>query len=142
MAYESQTEAPKKTNGSHRRGLLQIATQVSASLGTEFLESLAKNLAEALAADCVYTGEFVGGHIERLRVLAVCADGKQGGRSDYALAGTLAAQVVAGEPCVCTRGIQKRFPDDPLLASFGAQAGVAVPLLDSKRQALGALVAL
>jgi hypothetical protein len=142
MAYESQTESPKKSNGNQRRGLLQIATQVSASLGTEFLESLARNLAEALTADCVYTGEFAGGQVERLRILALFADGKLGSQSDHALTGTLAAQVAASEPCVCTRGIQKRFPDDPLLLELGAQAGVAVPLLDSKRQVLGALVAL
>src|SRR5258708_15531834 len=109
MAYESQTEAPKKSNDSHRRGLLQIATQVSASLGTEFLESLSKNLAEALSADCVYTCEFAGGQVERQRIWALFADGKLGSRSDHALAATLAAQVAAGEPCVCTTGIQKRF---------------------------------
>jgi hypothetical protein len=120
----------------------QVASHVLAAVGTEFCESLVKNLAEALDADCVYLGEFVGGKVERLRTLAVAIQGNPDGRFDhYPLAGSLAAQVAVGEPCTYTRGVLKKFPDDVLLLETDAQAAVAVPLLDSNRQSLGVLMA-
>src|SRR4029077_4278664 len=101
-----------------------------------------KNLAEALDADCVYMGEFAGGKVERLKTVAVVVGGNVGRRADYPLVATLAAQVAAGEPSVHTRGVQKRFPEDPMLAEFDAQAAIAVPLTNSKRETLGVLMAL
>ena len=35
---------------------------------------MVKHLCEALDADCVYIGEFVGGPVARVRTLAACVD--------------------------------------------------------------------
>lgn len=131
-----------ESSGSVRKGLLQIATQVSASIGTEFFESLVKNLAEALKADGVYLGEFTGGQVERLKTLAVFPREGLVSRADYELAGSVAAQVAIGDSCAYTRGVRKKFPSDGLLIEAGAQACIVVPLPDSKRQAIGVLMAM
>jgi two-component system cell cycle sensor histidine kinase/response regulator CckA len=123
------------------RSVSQIARQVSAAIGEEFFKSLVTNLAEALSADCVYLGEFVGGQAERVRTLAALVNGQQRYSLDYVLAGSVAALVATGEPWSCTRGVLKRFPSDALLCQIGAQACVAVPLLTGQRQASGVMMA-
>ena len=47
--------------GHNKRNVLQIARRVSATIGSDFFQAIAKHLATALAADCVYVGEFAGG---------------------------------------------------------------------------------
>jgi two-component system cell cycle sensor histidine kinase/response regulator CckA len=135
----STTKDPPSTSG--RRSVSQIASQVSATIGEEFFESLVTNLAEALSADCVYLGEFVGGQAERVRTLAAFANSESQCHSDYVLAGSVAALVASGEPWSCTRGVLKRFPADALLGQMRAQACVAVPLLDGQRRASGVMLA-
>jgi len=137
-SHRTIADAPDKGK---RRSISQITSQVSAAIGEEFFESLVKNLAEALNADCVYIGEFVGGKAERIKTLAAFVNGAPKCSPDYVLAGNVAALVATGEPWSCTRGALKRFPSDALLLQIGAQACIAVPLLDGKRQASGAMIA-
>lgn len=95
MHQEAHTESPPKTTGmAPRNRLKHIALRVQATIGAEFFESLVKNLAEALEADCVYVGEFVGGKMERVRTVASWVNGKPGDAFEYyTLAGGVAAQV-------------------------------------------------
>jgi two-component system cell cycle sensor histidine kinase/response regulator CckA len=137
---DSQGRAPAKT-ARKTKSVLQIARRVSATIGTEFFRSMVQHLSEALAADCVYLGEFVGGPVERVRTLAACVDG-QGDRSfEYPLAGSAAADVALNKPCLCRTGAQERFPADEILPQLHAEALVGVPLLNAKGQALGVLMA-
>ena len=138
-AMSSTTAHPPSTR--RHRSVSQIASQVSAAIGEEFFKSLVTNLAEALSADCVYLGEFVGGQAERVRTLAAFVNGEPKCSPDYVLAGSVAALVATGEPWSCTRGVLKRFPSDALLYQIGAQACVAVPLLAGQRQASGVMMA-
>jgi len=129
-----------EANASRRLNIAEITRQISATIGTEFFESLVRNIGHCLNADFVYIGEFVGGQEERVRKLAsfgreLVSDG------DYALAGSAIAQIATGEPLSCTRAAQEKFPSDQLLAEAGAQAFVAVPLLDAQRRALGVMLA-
>jgi PAS domain S-box-containing protein len=125
-----------------RKGLLQVAAQVSASIGHEFFQSIVKNMGEALQLDGIYLGEFAGGHVERLKILAAYPTRESDTRTDYELAGSVAGQVAIGDTCVFTRGAQKKFPLDELLKETDAQACIAVPLLNSAKHAIGVLIAI
>ncbi len=131
---------PAGTNGSRPRNISEITRQISATIGAEFFESLVRNIGQRLNADYVYIGEFVGGQAERVRKLAAFGEGLSSD-GDYALAGSAMAPVAAGNALCCTRGAQRKFASDPLLAEVGAQAFVAVPLLDAQRHALGVMLA-
>src|SRR5581483_8590429 len=131
------TGRPKRGND---RKVLEVVQRVSATIGNEFFDSIVKNLGQALGADCVYLGEFAGGMNERVRTLSSFSNGGPVCCDDYELAGTVAAQVITGDPWSCTRGAAKRYPDDKLLLAMGAQACIAVPLLNSRRQAVGVLL--
>lgn len=133
----------------------QIVEDVSSAIGQEFFESLATHLGQSIGADCLYLGEFAGGKAERAKTLAGYVSGAQTPaarqtppaarpvkcKSDYVLAGTVAALVATGESWSCTRGALKRFPNDELLLEIGAQACVAVPLLDDQNRSLGVIMA-
>src|SRR5580700_8902516 len=112
MHQEAHTGSPPKTTGlAARNALKHIASRVQATIGAEFFESLVKNLAEALEADCIYVGEFVGGKMERARTVASWVNGKPGDAFEcYTLAGSVAAQVAVGEHRVYARDVLKKFP--------------------------------
>jgi hypothetical protein len=138
----SSLAARRLENARRKATTRQIIDRVSAAIGEEFFETLVKNLGEGLGADCLYVGEFAGGKAERIRTLAAFVSGARRCRTDYLLAGSAAALVSTGEPWSCTRGVLKKVPGDELLAEIGAQACVAVPLLDRQNRGLGAIMAI
>jgi hypothetical protein len=134
-------KARRRAGGGERRRFLQIASQISATIGTQFFRSMVRRLADALDADCLYIGEFVGGHEERVKILAAYMDHQRERSFDYPLAGSIAAEIAIGNPCVYPSGVRELFPDDQFLCELGAEACVGVPLNDSKQQAVGLIMA-
>lgn len=137
---------PKKTTrkpgASELRRFQRVSSQISATIGAEFFLSLVKRLAEALDADCVYVGEFVGGQMERVRTLAACMDHDGERRFEYPLVGSMSVEIAMGNSSVHPSGAQDLFPSDPLLRELGAQACAGIPLKDSKQQPIGLIVAI
>src|SRR5215471_16421943 len=111
--HQPQKAAARKTGGNERRRFLQIAGRISATIGTEFFGSMVRRLAEALDADCVYVGEFVGGRVERVKSLASCLDQERERRFEYPLAGSIAVEIALGNPAIYPSGVQDLFPSDP-----------------------------
>jgi PAS domain S-box-containing protein len=128
-------------NGGEGKSVLQVARRVAATIGTDFFRAIAKNLAEALTADCVLIVEFIGGQVERCRTLAAWLDG-QPATFEYELAESASAQLLLGKPCLWRSDVQTRFPGDKLLAEVGAQACIGVPLTAGADRPIGALIAL
>jgi two-component system, cell cycle sensor histidine kinase and response regulator CckA len=129
------------SNGNDSASLIRVARKVAATIGTDFFHATAKHLADALKANCVLVGEFVGGHVERCRSVAAWLDGEPVDL-EFALAESATAQVVIGKPCLWRSDVQTRFPSDTLLKRIGAQACVGVPLMDGAQQPQGVLMAL
>jgi two-component system, cell cycle sensor histidine kinase and response regulator CckA len=130
-----------REKGGDSKSVLQIARKVAATIGADFFRAIAKSLADALAADCVLIAEFVGGQSERYRTLAAWMDGEPA-HFEYDLAASAGAQLLLGKPCLWRNDVRTRFPEDQLLADVGAQACIAVPLVDEQNNPIGALVAL
>ena len=83
-------------HGTMDRQVTQIASRVSAAIGTDFFRSMTEHLARVLAADCVYIGEFVGGHTERVKTLAAWRD-HQAESFSFELAGSAALPIALGK---------------------------------------------
>jgi two-component system, cell cycle sensor histidine kinase and response regulator CckA len=128
-------------NGSGSRSVLQIARRVAATIGVDFFRAIAKHLANALAADCVLIGEFMGGQAERVKTLAAYLDEHQTS-FEYELAGSASAQIAIGKPCSCRADARTRFPSDTLLLEVGAQSFIGAPLLNPAGRPLGLIMAL
>ena len=125
-----------------RRRFLDIARQVSATIGTEFFEVMARQLGRALGADCLYIAEFVAGQVERVRTTAACLDGERMETLEFPLAGSPDAAAALGHPCIYSSGVQHLFPSDRRLNEWGAEAYVAHPLNDSEGQPSGLIAVL
>jgi signal transduction histidine kinase len=128
--------------GSEGQGFLQIARQVSETIGAEFLSILANQLAAVLGAKCVYIGEFVGGKINRVRTLAAFVEGGRTEGFEFPLTGSPDAEVARGIPGIYPRGVRETFPGDPLLHDLEGEAWVGIPLNNSEGQARGLIAAL
>uniref|UniRef100_Q023I0 histidine kinase n=1 Tax=Solibacter usitatus (strain Ellin6076) TaxID=234267 RepID=Q023I0_SOLUE len=123
-----------------KRRILQIAHQVSATIGNDFFRAMAKHLARELEADHVLVGEFCAGRTERIAILASMA----GGDSEHIecpLEGTASAQIATGKAVLCRSVAQHRFPADRALATLKAQAFVGIPLMTSAGGVCGVLMA-
>src|SRR6476660_2314170 len=139
MSTSAQSErAVSSTRGAIDRCVQQVASHVSAAIGEEFFRSVVEHLADVLKADCVYIGEFLGGHVERVKTLAACLD-RRPVSFEYELAGSASAQAALGKACICRARAQKRFPADSMLPRWDAQAYVGIPLMNSRGFALGVL---
>jgi signal transduction histidine kinase len=127
---------------SEQQDFRQIARQVLEMVGTEFFSMLVKQLGTVLDSECLYIGEFLGRTTDRVRTLAACVEGGRMEAFEFPLAGSPAAKVATGSPCMYARGIRKRFPRDRLLGDLKAEAYVGVPLNDSEGQTRGLIAAL
>ncbi len=127
------------TTSNGHKNVLEICRRVSATIGTDFFNAVAKHLAGALAADSVIVVEFVGGPMERCRAVGAWLDGAPA-KFEYELAGSATADIAMGKACLWRAQVQKKFPSDTLLSSVGAEAFVGVPLPTDRPT--GALIAL
>jgi PAS domain S-box-containing protein len=142
MSKAGQSRSPlRHSDGSTAERVMQISRKVAATIGTDFFRAMAKHLAEALDANCVIVGEFIGGHVERCRSVAAWLDGETT-ELEFPLAESAVSQVVLGKPCLWRSDVQTRFPSDTLLKQTRAQACIAVPLTDENHQPHGVLMAL
>jgi PAS domain S-box-containing protein len=135
-------EAGRGSDAGEPPGFLQIARQLNTTIGSEFFQTLVKELAVALEADCVYVGEFIGGQFERVRTLAACVDRERLETLEFPLAGSPDAGMAIGNSCEYSSGVRELFPDDLLLVERGAEACVGIPLNDFHGRACGEIVAL
>jgi PAS domain S-box-containing protein len=127
--------------GDRSKTVLEISRKVSAAIGTEFFQSIAKHLCKLLAADCVVLGELAGGQMEMVRTLGASMDGHPVS-FQYELASSASAGIALGKPCQYRADAQSRFPSDQLLSLVGAEAMVGLPLLDPQGRAIGLIMAL
>jgi two-component system, cell cycle sensor histidine kinase and response regulator CckA len=136
----TKSSAAAETNNQEQK-VLQVARKLAATIGMDFFQATAKHLAKAVAADCVLIGELVGGQMERVRTLGAWMD-NQPVSFEFELAGSAAAELAFGKPCLYRSDVQSRFPSDKLLAEIGAHAVIGLPLLDQQGRPIGLILAL
>ncbi|MEW6683614.1 MAG: EAL domain-containing protein [Nitrospirota bacterium] len=124
------------------RMIRQIAEGVSAVTGSAFFRTLLQHLAQTLEVEYAFVGGFVAGRDDRIRTLAVLADGQFVDNFEYDLGGTPCERVVGRDLCVYADRVQERFPEDRLLVEMGAESYMGVPLFGSSGQAIGLLAVL
>jgi PAS domain S-box-containing protein len=113
----------------------------AAATGEEFFRTLAEHLAAALDLKYAFAGELVEPDRDRIRTLAVWADGAIIENFDYALVGAPCGDLLRRDGLVSyPEGVRERFPEDALLARLGVESYMGIPLRDSAGHVLGNLV--
>ena len=125
--------------GGHRRQVLEVAKGLSATLGADFFESLAKNLGATFAADCVYVAQLAGPPSDRLTTLAAIRHHQKIKNFTQTLSGTAAEQVAVDGSFACSKDVRLRFPEDTRLQKLHAEGYAGVRLSDSAGRPIGLL---
>ena len=115
---------------------------MSESIGAEFFSMLVNELRQALDAECVYIGEFVGGKTERVEAMAACVKEGRISLPEFPLVGSPDAEVALGKPGAFGRELKELFPEYRLLRDLHVQAYVGIALNDPEGQACGVIAAL
>src|SRR6266849_3757622 len=140
--------------------LRAVAQGYSGAIGEAFFEQLVQHLASTLQADYVFIGELKPGPPnpkegdtgnsappvaeipQSIRTLAVSAHEKIVENFEYLLPGTPCETVVNKQLCCYPRGVQRKFPQDRMLAELAAESYVGTPLFDSAGRPLGLMAVL
>ena len=121
--------------------LRAIVEGTASSTGDEFFRSLVSNLADVLRVRYTFVSEFVGKN-RRVRTLAFWTGEGFLENFEYDLADTPCEQVLSGEACHYSEGVQALFPKDKDLVDLEAESYLAIPLMDVSGNVLGHLAAL
>ncbi|MES2659149.1 MAG: GAF domain-containing protein [Verrucomicrobiota bacterium] len=119
--------------------VIKVAQAVSSSVGSEFFDLLTRNMVESMDALGGLIGKYnsVGNSIE---TISFFFDGKPMDNLTYGLDGTPCENVAGGDICVFESGIQKLFPEDHLLVTFGIEAYAGIPLFQRDGTVAGIMV--
>ncbi len=119
--------------------LHEIARAISTASGEEFFRSLVAALCRTLGMDFAFIGRLDADDPDRIHVMGVCIRGEIVENFSYHLRGTPCENVIGREPCHYPQDIQRRFPEDRMLAEMGIESYVGYPLSGSAGQPLGLL---
>src|SRR5436190_987673 len=127
-------------DGEKRLAALQdAALAVSSARGERIFAELTRYLATILHCELALMGRIVG---DKIRTLGV--HGERGYRDnfEYALRPTPCSEVVGKSFMIIPEGVTARYPQDKLLADFGAVGYAGYPLNDPAGQPVGVVAIL
>ncbi|HXY70568.1 MAG TPA: PAS domain S-box protein [Gemmatimonadales bacterium] len=118
-----------------------VVLATAATTGEEFFGVLTRQLAAALDVRYALVGELIEPEYDRVRTLALCADGRLAENTEYGLAGAPCEHVLTEGGLVSyPERLRERFPDDAIVARLAAESYVGIPLRDAGGRILGNLV--
>jgi PAS domain S-box-containing protein len=109
------------------RALLRSTT----SVGEAFFRALVRELALSLGAQRVFVAELMPRSPDRLRTIALWSDGTLVPDIECLVPGSPHGEVIAGGFRYYPAGVTASFPSDPLLATWGVESYLGVPLFHS-----------
>ena len=127
-------------DGEKRLAALQdAALAVSSARGERIFAELTRYLAAILHCELALIGRLVG---DRVRTLGVHAEGGYRENFEYALATTPCGDVAGRAFMIIPEGVTARYPEDAILAAFGAVGYAGYPLNDPAGRPVGVLAIL
>jgi two-component system sensor histidine kinase/response regulator len=105
--------------------------------GQKFFQSLVQQLAAAIGTHYAFVAVFAGA--TRARTLAFWSRDRITDNIEWDVVGTPCEDVVRGNLCHYPTGLSQRFPEDKLIADWGIESYLGVPLRDAQGRHLGHL---
>jgi len=119
-----------------------IAEDTARLTGKEFIRNLVKQLALAIGFRWVFVGNLVAQNLDCINTIVFWADGEYADNFKYDLSGTPCRNVVKQSFCFYPKDIQRKFPQDQMLAEMGVESYMGIPLINSSGNTIGLLVAM
>jgi PAS domain S-box-containing protein len=122
--------------------VLKVAQSVSIPIGESFLEDLSLRMVEALGVTggLILLTDSLNPTLAATQALIL--HGEKVRNVCYDVRGTPCQTILENGAAVFDRGIQLRFPDDPMLAEIGIEAYAGVPLQDQEGRVTGLVAVL
>jgi len=120
--------------------LRSIVEGSAGATGQEFFRILVKSLAGSLGFRYAFVGEVPDPVKNRVRTIAVWANGEYADNFEYDLEGAPCEKIVGQKTRCYADDVQEQFPGDRLLVELGVKSYCGAPLFDSSGGALGLLV--
>ena len=137
ISKSPQVHGRERTGSGQQRKVLQLAKELSITLGNAFFQSMVKQLAASFHTDYVWIAELCGTPPDRLRTLAMFRSSGNGDHFEQKLCGTAGGKVISDGVVECSKDAWKAYPDDGLIASIHADGYLGVRLTDAAGQPLG-----
>jgi signal transduction histidine kinase/ActR/RegA family two-component response regulator len=119
--------------------ILRRAASVLTKTGEDFLPAVVREIADMLDAEVAFVGELTG--TDRLRTVAAWRAGALADSIEYALAGSPLERTTDRSIRSYYSCVRVHFPDDASLAGFDADGFIALPLVGTRDEIIGAIVA-
>ncbi|WP_057829903.1 sensor histidine kinase [Colwellia sp. TT2012] len=119
----------------------EVIEAVSNSYGNEFFTKVTLALNKVIAADYTFIAR-LDSQAHSCKTAVFVAKSKVVDNFEYSLENTPCANVADNSVCFYPKDICKYYPKDQLLLDMKIQAYLGTPLLDSKQQVIGIIVAL
>jgi signal transduction histidine kinase/ActR/RegA family two-component response regulator len=126
-------------NGQQGDEVLRRAASVLTLTGEDFLPAVVREIADMLDAEVAFVGELTG--TDRLRTVATWRDGAPAESVEYPLAGSPLERTGDRSIRSFYSCVRVHFPDDTTLAAFDADGYIALPLVGTRDDVIGAIVA-
>ncbi|MEP6958097.1 MAG: PAS domain S-box protein, partial [Nitrospirota bacterium] len=120
--------------------LRAIVEGTAADTGEEFFRSLVRHLAQALKVRYAFVGEWHEQASAKLHTLAVWSGTDFAEPFEFALPNTPCDNVIGQHFCLHESGVQRLFPEDPLLVQLEVDSYCGMPLVGKSGKPLGILV--
>jgi len=137
IVFRDMTERKRNENF-----LSALVEGTASKTGTEFFESLVKNLSFALGARYALVTKLLDTNPPKAITKAFWAADAPGENFEYEIHNTPCEKVLEGDPCFYPLDVQKEFPADEDLKKLGAISYLGVPFKDSAGRILGHLAAM
>ena len=119
--------------------VLRRAASVLTLTGEDFLPAVVREIADMLDADVAFVGELTGS--DRLRAVASWRNGAPGDSVEYSLVGSPLERTGDRSMRSYYSCVRVHFPDDAALAALDADGYIALPLVGTRDDIIGAIVA-
>ncbi|HLK58278.1 MAG TPA: PAS domain S-box protein [Chthonomonadaceae bacterium] len=130
------------TERKHAEAALRHTVEGTASTDHEFFPALVRGLAESLHVRYAFIGVLEHPTTDRVRTIAVWANGAFEENIEYELPGTPCENLLTGSLCFYRSDVQAMFPEDILLQHMGVESYLGIPLHSSQGEVIGLLVVL
>jgi GAF domain-containing protein len=118
--------------------MLRSAASVLTKTGEAFLPAVVREVVRVFDASVTVIAELVGG--ERLQTVAVWRDGAPAKDFEFAIEDTPCRDLPKRIPASFGANVKALFPADPLLQSVDAATYIAVPLIGTRDEVVGAMI--
>lgn len=119
----------------------EIIEGVSNSYGDEFFTKITLALHSVISADYTFIAR-INAQSYRCKTEVLVAKGEIAENFEYALINTPCANVANNAVCFYPKDVCDFYPEDKLLIDMNIEAYIGTPLVDSKQQVIGLIVAL